>query len=389
VPPVVVDRTRIRQVLLNLVSNAAKFTDQGTIGIRTELRDGFVVIHIKDSGVGIQREHLSLIFEEFRQVDSSSNRRFEGTGLGLSICRRLVELHGGQIWVESAVGQGSTFSFSLPTEMQPVQYTPATPMLSETTEYSTGIPILVVDNDQSAIDIVRHYLAQEGYAVRGVKDSRRVLEVAREMRPSAIILDVLMPHKDGWEVLAELKHDPILKDTPVIIYTIIEEQQLGFHLGANAYLTKPIDQQQLLATVAKLTERESHIVVIDDDPDALKIVTSYLAKHRGYHITTACGGSEGLRSIQQNRPDLIILDLMMPEIDGFAVLEELNGNPLTADIPVIVLTAKDLTEPERALLNARVQQLLIKAQAPADQVVGHVVELLALARGQAINALKN
>ncbi|HEX6287787.1 MAG TPA: response regulator [Herpetosiphonaceae bacterium] len=373
-PPIEVDRTRIRQVLLNLLSNAAKFTDAGSIRVRADEQDGHVIVSVSDTGIGIASEHLELIFEEFRQVDGANNRLYEGTGLGLAICRRLIELHGGRIWAESTPGKGSTFTFMLPLRFVPRVVT--APHVPAETSNRSGSCVLVIDDDPAAIEIVTTYLGRDGHRVCGVTDSRQALEEARRLRPAAIILDVLMPHKDGWEVLAALKADPALKGVPVVLYSIMEEQKLGFYLGASAYLTKPIDEELLRSTLAELVGIGSTVLVIDDDPDVLDIVSEQLKPLEGYTILTASGGQAGLEQIATVHPDLIVLDLMMPEVDGFAVLECLESNPETRHIPVIVLTAKDLTNQERELLNQRVSSLLTKGFTSAGELLAKVSELL-------------
>jgi signal transduction histidine kinase/CheY-like chemotaxis protein len=372
-PIIEADRTRIRQVLLNLLSNAAKFTDSGTITVRAALEGDKLVLSVQDSGIGIAPEHLTAVFEEFRQIEGDVNRRYEGTGLGLTICRRLVELHGGQIWVESTLGVGSTFSFSLPATRAPAREAPAVVVA---TPPQAGACVLVIDDDAAAIEIVAAYLSHDGYAVYGVTDSRRALEEAHRLQPAAIILDVLMPHKDGWEVLAELKTDPDLQATPVALYTIVEEQKLGFYLGASAYLTKPIDEEQLRTTVARLATSGATIMVIDDDPNAREIVSYQLEQAGIYTVVAASGGQEGLDRISAHPPDLIILDLMMPEVDGFAVLDALGHDSRTHAIPVIVLTAKELTGLERDTLNQRVSSLLMKGMMTPEQLLGKVTDLL-------------
>ncbi|MBV9788472.1 MAG: response regulator, partial [Chloroflexi bacterium] len=310
-PTIEVDRTRIRQVLLNLLSNAAKFTDEGEISVRVKQHNGQLLISVHDTGIGIAPEHLALIFEEFRQVEGDSNRRYEGTGLGLAICRRLIELHGGRIWVESQMDVGSSFFFTLPFQYVPEQLPMPTAPVALT--HLRGAKILVIDDDPAAIEIVMTYLSRDGHTISGVSDSRRALEEARRLKPDAIILDVLMPHKDGWEVLGALKADPELKQVPVVLYSIMEEQKLGFYLGANAYLTKPIDEEQLRSTVAQLVSHDSTILAIDDDPDALEIITTQLKLLGRHTVLTASGGRAALELIAERQPDLIILDLMMPE----------------------------------------------------------------------------
>jgi signal transduction histidine kinase/CheY-like chemotaxis protein len=372
-PLVAADRTRLRQILLNLLSNAAKFTSSGAITVRAQQQGEQVVLSVSDTGIGIAAEHLTTIFEEFRQLEGSANRRYEGTGLGLAICRRLVQLHGGDLWVESTPEVGSTFAFSLPSVARaPEQLVCATLASSS----STGIPVLVVDDDPTTIEIVAAYLEHEGYAVYGLADSRRVLAEALALRPAAIILDVLMPHKDGWEVLAELKSEPQLQAVPIVLYTIIEEQKLGFYLGASAYLTKPIDADQLRTTLGRLVGHSATVLVIDDDPDTCEALTAQLGAAGSYQVVTASGGRAGLAQVAAAPPDLIILDLMMPEVDGFAVLAALDQQAETRAIPVIVLTAKELSSGERAALEQRVRGLLHKGSTPPAQLLGRVRALI-------------
>jgi signal transduction histidine kinase/CheY-like chemotaxis protein len=373
-PPIAADRQRIRQVVLNLISNAAKFTDAGSITVQVTTGAQQLIIRVIDSGIGIAHEHLTTIFEEFRQIEGASNRRYEGTGLGLSICKHLVELHGGQLWVESTLGGGSTFSFSLPlppTATHPEAAAPAVAIASR-----AGIPVLVIDDDPASIEIVSAYLGRDGYAVYGVTDSARALDEVRRLRPAAIILDVLMPHQDGWELLSELKTDPELHAIPVALYTIVEEQKRGFYLGASAYLLKPIDETQLRTTIAQLVARDATILVIDDDSNAIDVTVGQLEAIGDYQVITACGGQNGLERIAHAAPDLIILDLMMPDVDGFTVLARLEQDPLKRDIPVVVLTAKELSGPERAFLNERVHGLLAKGHTTPECLLAKVTDLL-------------
>jgi signal transduction histidine kinase/CheY-like chemotaxis protein len=373
-PPVAADRTRLRQILLNLLSNAAKFTHSGAITVRAHQQGSQLIISVSDTGIGIAPEDLTTIFEEFRQLEASANRRYEGTGLGLAICRKLVKLHSGDLWVESTPNVGSMFSFNLPIVSQlPSQDAHAT--LASATD--TGIPLLVVDDDPLSIEIIATSLEDEGYAVYGLTDSRWVVPEARTLRPAAIILDVLMPHKDGWEVLAELKSEPQLQSVPIILYTIVEERKIGFYLGASAYLTKPIDIEQLRITLGRLVSQDASVLVIDDDPDMCEALSAQLEAVGNYQVTIAQGGQDGLAQAAAAPPDLIILDLMMPEVDGFAVLSALEQLPQTRSIPVIVLTAKELDAWERELLEQRVRGLVLKESAPPTQVLDHVRALLA------------
>lgn len=369
-PEVQADRTRVRQILLNLLSNAAKFTEQGSITARV-MRDGdFLMVRVADTGRGIPPEKLETIFEEFRQADEGSDRSYEGTGLGLAICKRLVEMHGGRIWAESTPGLGSTFYFTLPIDGQIRAC--ALPHTVPDVLDKQGTPVLVIDNDPAVVEIITTYLEHDGYAVYGVTDSRLALDSVLKVQPSVIILDILMPYKDGWTVLAELKANPDVQAIPVVLYTMIEEQRRGLHLGANAYLLKPIDEDQLRVTIARQVGNQATILVIDDDPDVRDILLNQLSQPGGYSVVTAPGGREGLEYIARTPPDLIILDLMMPEVDGFAVLHELDIGPETRSIPVVVLTAKDLTHEEHTYLNQRVGRLINKQEDCHEDVLKYV-----------------
>lgn len=376
-PVVQADRARIRQVLLNLLSNAAKFTETGSITVRASLVDDDLVISVVDTGIGIPPEHLPLVFEEFRQVDGSTNRRYEGTGVGLAICKKLIDLHNGRIWVESTPGAGSSFSFSLP--LAPGETTLDKPeiwSINKTSGDASGPAILVIDDDQEAIEIISTYLRYDGYKVYGLTDSRWALNEARRLKPAAIILDILMPHKDGWEVLADIRSDPELGMVPVALYSILDERRLGFYLGATAYLTKPIEEDQLRSTIAHLVGYGAKILIIDDDEDVREVVSQQIRQAGIFTTITAGGGREALERIAQDPPDLIILDLMMPEVDGFAVLEELDREPTFRPIPVIVLTAKDLSREEREFLNRRVNGLMIKGSTSPEELLDKIRGLL-------------
>ncbi len=376
-PHIAVDKTRIRQVLLNLLSNAAKFTDAGSITVRVWQQGTELITSITDTGIGIPADKLDAIFEEFRQGDEGSDRSYQGTGLGLPICKRLVEMHGGHIWVESEVGVGSTFFFSLPLLIESADETSeqvhAIAVPDETTP--PGIPIVVVEDDPSAIEIIATYLQPEGYTLYPVTDSRQTLAEVQRRQPVAIILDILMPHKDGWEVLSDLKADPDLHDIPVICYTIVDNARLGFSLGASAYLVKPVAPKVLRETVHRLVGQRGHILVIDDDPLVRDMVPRYL-KHNGYEVVAVADGQTGLNHIAARQPDLLILDLMMPEMDGFEVLEALEQAGVLGTLPVLVLTAKDLTPEERRYLTEQVQGLLAKSATSPAEVLARVRTIL-------------
>ncbi|GBD08293.1 Autoinducer 2 sensor kinase/phosphatase LuxQ [Candidatus Thermoflexus japonica] len=371
-PPVWADAQRARQILLNLVSNAAKFTDQGFIAVRAWADEAFVTIAVQDTGIGIPKEKQEEIFQEFTQVESGTTRRYGGTGLGLAIARRLVELMGGRIWVESEVGKGSTFFFTLP------RARPAAPA-----EPRPGRPVvLCVDDDPGVITLYRRYLEKHGFEVVGLTDPHEILEVVRRVRPDVITLDIMMPQKDGWAVLQELKTDPETRRIPVIICSIVDERGRGFSLGAAEYLVKPFTEEELLEAIQRVDGRPGplRVLVIDDSEADRQLIRRVLERMGGYQVLEASGGQEGTALARRERPDLVILDLMMPEMDGFMVVEALKEDPATRLIPIIVLTAKSLTDEDRQRLNGRIEALLQKVGVDPEALLAEIVEVLRRSR---------
>nr|HID14094.1 response regulator [Anaerolineae bacterium] len=386
-PTVYGDARRIRQVLLNLLSNAAKFTEEGFIRVTAEAtpplegeRGWVVTISVADSGIGIPPEKMRTIFEPFTQVDASTTRRAGGTGLGLSISKHFVELHGGRMWAESTPGEGSTFWFTLPIE-------PISPPLVgegpgeglEQPEPKPGRKLLLcVDDDEGVITLFRRYLGKQGYQVIGLTDSTLVVEKARQLQPFAITLDVLMPRKDGWQVIEELKTDPDTRRIPVIMCTILSERERGLSLGATDYLVKPIIEQDLLAALERLDREAGYhrVLVVDDQPEDRNLLRRMIESQEGYEVVEAAGGQEAIALVRQARPHIIILDLLMPEVDGFAVLEVVKADETTRSIPIIVVTAKDLSQEERDFLNSRVEALLRKGLFEQQELLADVAAAL-------------
>jgi signal transduction histidine kinase/CheY-like chemotaxis protein/HAMP domain-containing protein len=356
-PLVRADRTRVRQVLLNLLSNAAKFTDHGYITLRASADEEWVTLSVEDTGIGMAPEDIPKAFSEFTQLDSELTRQAGGTGLGLPISKRFVEMHGGQIWVESQPEVGSTFYFTLP--RLPVSL--PTGLEPEPTEAR----VLVIDDDPVAREMIGVQLAH-GYQVFKLSDSRLALEKAREHRPDVIILDIMMPHQDGWEVLKLLKADPETKDIPVVVCSILREQNMALTLQADEYLAKPVDREELRRAVEQFAPPGGKVLAVDDDPDALEIVRRMLGG-MAYRVTTAPDGRMGLAAVQDQSPDVVVLDLMMPGLSGFEVLAALRADPRTANIPVVIVTAKDLTIEEQLQLQAEAATLLQKGQFNADE----------------------
>ena len=360
-PLVRADNTRVRQVLINFLSNAAKFTDEGAITVDASIVNGAkgkpeVMLTVTDSGPGIAPQDQAKLFLPFSQVDDSPTRKTGGTGLGLSICRSLIDLHGGRIGLlRSEVGKGSTFFFTLPV----VGYDkpdPAQPI------EAAGNIVLAVDDDQKVIGLYERFLKPHGYQIVAVTDPKQAVARAKEVRPLAITLDIMMPEKDGWSVLTELKNEPETRDIPIIVCSILEDQEKGFSMGAADYLVKPFLQEDMINALGRLNrDGQIHeVMIIDDDPSDLRLVQKMLEDATTYHITPAQGGKQGWELIQEKRPDAIIMDLFMPEMNGFNILENLRANPALRNIPVIVLTGADLTPEHHQQLNEFGQGILSK-----------------------------
>ena len=386
-PTIIADSRRVRQVLLNLVSNAAKFTDQGFIRVEARVEGDFVTVSVSDSGIGIPPEKLPHIFEAFTQVDASPSRKYGGTGLGLTISKSFIELHGGRIWVESEVGKGSTFTFTLPIQGPSQVRAEAGPTAEEAPppeEAPTPVPeapgrvVLCVDDDEGVITLFRRYLDKQGYRVVGLTDPFRVVEEARRIRPFAITLDVMMPGKDGWQVIQELKADPETRDIPVVMCTIVSEKGRGLSLGAADYLVKPILEQDLISALDRLDREEGRhrVLVVDDQPDDRNLLRRIIETQEGYEMMEAGSGQEAILLVHQRRPHIIILDLLMPEMDGFAVLEALKADEATRAIPIIVVTAKELTERDRQVLNNRIEALIQKGVLQREELLEDVAAAL-------------
>ena len=374
-PTLVTDRDKVRQILMNLLSNAAKFTPTGTITVSARCHSGVLAITVTDTGIGIPEEALEHVFEEFHQVDSSTTREYGGTGLGLAISRHLARLLGGDLAVQSTVGMGSTFTVMLPqryTSAEPVERltnVPASAAAIVAPEHSPVV--LVIDDDSNAIYLLQENLTEAGYQVLGALHGVEGLQKARELKPFAIILDILMPHKDGWQVLHELKADATTRDIPVVLLSIVDQKDLGYRLGAFDYLLKPFERETILAALQRISPAHHHLLVVDDDPHVVDLVRQLL-DDQPYEIETAVDGQAALEAIAQRQPDIILLDLLMPRLDGFGVLEYLHRTPRYRDIPVIVLTAKTCTAEEQKLLYERVRTVIQKQGLERDGLIQEV-----------------
>jgi adenylate cyclase len=365
-----VDSMRLRQIMLNLLSNACKFTKQGEVKLRIKkVVDGrnWIEIAVADTGIGMAPEQQAKLFEEFTQADSSTARQYGGTGLGLAITRKLARLMGGDVTVTSEPGKGSVFTVRLPggVDSQARSSTGSDGRRSPTADC-----ILVIDDDATARELIADHLKAEGFSVVTAAGGVEGLKLAKELRPTAITLDVMMPDLDGWSVLAALRQDPELAEIPVIMITIVDEHRRGIALGAAGYLTKPIDRERLHRLVSRFRAPvpPTRVLLVEDDAVQRERMRGWLEGPQ-WAVHEAENGREALNRIQGSKPDVILLDLMMPEMDGFAVVAALQKEAGWRDIPVIVITSLDLDAKDRARLNAGVQSVLVKERfQPADLV---------------------
>jgi adenylate cyclase len=383
IAPFLVDALRLRQILLNLLSNACKFTKAGEVSFRVattsiEGRD-WIDFTVSDTGIGMTPDQLNKLFEDFTQADQSTSRRFGGTGLGLAISRRLCRMMGGDVTVTSESGKGSTFLARLPAG-------PATAVAAS----DTGAPhlaapltdcVLVIDDDHTARELIANHLREEGFSVVTAAGGREGLKLAEELRPIAITLDVLMPDIDGWTVLAALRGNPALANIPVIMASIIDQDKKGMNLGAAGYLTKPIDRNRLIALLQpyQARVRRTRVLLVEDDPMQREQIRSWLEPEQ-WLVSEAENGRVALDMLADNSTDLILLDLMMPEMDGFQVVAALGQRPAWRNIPVIVITSLDLTAADRERLNSGVEEILLKDSFDPVQLVDNVRRLVADSR---------
>jgi signal transduction histidine kinase/DNA-binding response OmpR family regulator len=373
------DETRVRQTLLNLASNAVKFTERGTVTLSVERGKsaaGSVVFRVTDTGIGMTEEQMARLFNDFTQADSSTVRKYGGTGLGLAISRRFCRMMGGDITVESKPGRGSTFTVRLPDRVP--QAAPAQ-LLNTHREHAgagAGRQVLVVDDDATVRELMSRHLARSGFEVATASGGLEALSLARSLQPAAITLDVMMPDVDGWTVLAALKGDPELAGIPVILVTIEEDRQRGYALGATDYMVKPIERQRLIDTLRGLCGAAPMRVLLVDDDRTTRATFRQMLQRESWTVDEAGNGREALERLRDGVPDAILLDLMMPEMGGFEFLEEMRRRPEWRAIPVVVATAKDLTEADHQRLNGGVEHILKKNSPTRDDLLKEVTEAL-------------
>jgi signal transduction histidine kinase/DNA-binding response OmpR family regulator len=379
------DTTRIRQVIINLLSNAAKFTDEGSITIEAEEQNGLlgmpeVIVRVVDTGPGIAPEDQDKLFLPFSQVDASPTRKTGGSGLGLSISRYLVEMHGGRIGLTSKADQGSTFFFTLPVSSS--GRNPEDQPTGQSQEQEKGeAVILAIDDEPQVLNLYKRYLENHGYQIFPLSDPSQAVEKARQIQPRAITLDISMPEQDGWNVLEDLKGNPSTRHIPVILCSILnasQNQARGYRLGASDYLMKPILEDDLIQALERLNQEAGQIevLIVDDDPQELRMLQKAFHNSGNFRIIPAEGGHQALTILRSRQPQAIILDLYMPDLDGITLLETLRADPGTREIPVIVFTAGDLSNEDKARLKEIAQVLLRKDQVKNSDLPGVIIKAI-------------
>jgi signal transduction histidine kinase/DNA-binding response OmpR family regulator len=385
------DQVKVRQALFNLLSNAAKFTHEGTITLNAEREkmDGadWIVFRIVDTGIGLSADKLLRLFQDFTQADASTTRKFGGTGLGLALTRRFCQMMGGDVTVHSVPGEGSTFTIKLPAivpgaEAHPDVDTGDSRIGSADRRENDPAPapatcVLVIDDNAAQRDLMRRFLVKEGFCVRCAASGEEGLRLAREMLPIAITLDVMMPDMNGWSVLKALRSDSILSEIPVIMLTMVDDPERGIALGATDYLTKPVNRQRLSRILKQYScgSPPCPVLVVEDDP-AMRASMRRMLKKNGCRVTEADNGKSALERMAEERPSLIFLDLMMEVMDGFTFVEHVRTHSEWRSIPIVVVTAHDLTAQDRKRLNGSVETILQKAGKSAEELLGQVVDAL-------------
>ena len=379
VGPMHADLTKVRQVLFNLLSNASKFTEDGTIALAVTRRNGDVELIVSDSGIGMTEEQTAKLFQPFTQADASTTRKYGGTGLGLVISKRFCEMMGGRIRVDSTPGQGTTFTVVLPANVAQPKAAEAAP---HPADGDHGV-VLVIDDDPGVREIISRTLTEDGAKVVRAADGVEGLRLATQLQPTLIFLDVMMPKMDGWAVLTQLKNDEQLRDIPVVMMTMVNETEMGYMLGASEYLNKPVDRDRLANVLAKYRKHEEggdgpeQVLIVEDDEATREVLRRSLVK-QGWHVAEATNGLDALERMRARVPALILLDLQMPEMDGFEFLEVLRTDPHWATVPpVVVLTSKDLTPEERATLTGQVERVVQKGTYSREALLREVRKIAA------------
>jgi CheY-like chemotaxis protein/anti-sigma regulatory factor (Ser/Thr protein kinase) len=373
------DEAKVKQMVLNLVSNAIKFTpEEGLVSIKAERSGGRLQIVVSDTGIGIGEADMKRIFHEFQQVDTGVNRKQQGTGLGLTLTRSFAALHGGNVTVQSELGKGSRFTIDLPiggpANAQPRD--PSSAAAGPDVDASRPL-ILVVEDDPASAELLARQIEQVGFRTQNVRRGADAVAMAKAQKPAAITLDILLPDIDGWEVLTRLKHDEMTSEIPVIVVSVVDDPALGTALGALDYFVKPVEARALVSRLNNFNFRQKHngrqtrVLVVDDEPANREWLKNVL-EPAGFHVTLATGGRQAIKLASSSKPDLIMLDLLMPDVNGFDVVEALSSNPATKGIPIMVLTAKNLTEADISQLNGHVSTILKRGATGSVDLLGQL-----------------
>ncbi|HTR82138.1 MAG TPA: response regulator [Bacteroidota bacterium] len=396
------DVLKVKQILVNLLSNAAKFTEKGEIVVNVNQKNGMVSFSVKDSGIGIEPKNFSKVFEEFQQIDNSNTRKYKGTGLGLPISRRLAILLGGDLSVESEFGKGSTFTLIIPSEfpedLREKLEKSTTPKISIPAPTPTASPsrpaapvqvvsqapkvvgsgprVLCIDDDPDVIEILTKYLVPEGYSVMGANSGDEGIKRALEHKPSLITLDIMMPQKDGWQVLRELKANDQLKDIPVVIHSIIDNKPLAISLGAIDVIAKPAEPKRLLSLVQRLANSGERFVLVVDDNEDFTLAVKRLMEAEGFKVEIANTGERAFEILGKSTPSIIFLDLVMPQMNGFDIVQRLQKDEMWKKIPVVVLSGKELTSEEWEKLNTFAKDFVKKAEFTQGTLSTTIKEIL-------------
>jgi signal transduction histidine kinase/DNA-binding response OmpR family regulator len=384
------DQTKVRQMLFNLLSNATKFTEGGVITLSADRATGAggeeIIFRVKDTGIGMTAEQQSRLFQPFMQAEASTTKKYGGTGLGLAITKHFAEMLGGSVSVSSESGKGTEFTLRVPTVVADDAGAPGKVRTGRTEEFEAEVgaaTVLVIDDEPTARDMIGRMLSKEGYHVVTAANGTDGLRLAAEIQPDVITLDIMMSGMDGWSVLSKLKADPAVTNIPVVVLTIIDDRNMSFALGASDYLTKPVDRERLAEVIKRVRSRggDDSVLIVEDDADT-RMMMRRLFEKEGWSVAEAENGSEGLVAVEAKTPGLILLDLMMPKMDGFEFVEHLRKREGGRDIPVVVLTAKDLTDEDRRRLRGTVDNVLQKGD-QSGEVVKEVRRLLQQPRRKA------
>jgi signal transduction histidine kinase/DNA-binding response OmpR family regulator len=380
------DMVKVKQCLLNLLGNACKFTENGQVTLEVDKREADsgkqIVFSVKDTGIGLTEEQIGKLFQSFTQADSSTKRKYGGTGLGLTISRNFCRMMGGDIEVSSVLGEGSVFMVILPvnageTQDEEPKASLVPGVLAFPGDRSGKGTVLVIEDNVASRELICRFLEKEGYRILTAANGKEGLDLARQSRPDMITLDLILPGMDGWQVLTELKSDPGMSSIPVVLITISDDKERGFALGASEFITKPIRREQLSEILQKYRKEQPvhSVLVIEDDPVTSDMMRTILDRE-GWEVETAGNGVAAIEQLTSKLPDLILLDLMMPKMDGFEFIVELRKRELWREIPVIVNTAKELTAEDILQLNGRVTKIVRKGSDTMEQLLEHISAVL-------------